>query len=142
MSSRNPDPRPLKQPQAAGRLNIAAKDLPDLGRPWSRDDVRALHADPPEWLTEARQRLATVTAAGHQSDREAVLKLSRRIQSAGWVTAEDGTDQAVALYDEIALRAHDEWGEALDMAYAAAGILLPQTSSWHNDDDERDDDRD
>jgi hypothetical protein len=127
-------PKPLRPRHAAGQLNIATEDLPDLGRPWTRDDVRALRDERPEWLTEARRRFAAAAAARYAAEREAALELSRRIEEAGWVTAADGSDQAIALYDKIALRAHYAWGVDTDLAYAAADILLPKTSAWHNDD--------
>ncbi|WP_432992402.1 hypothetical protein [Dactylosporangium sp. CA-233914] len=41
---------------AAKVLGIDYGDLPNLGRPWTKGDVRALRDSKPEWLTEARRR--------------------------------------------------------------------------------------
>jgi hypothetical protein len=131
------DPKPLKtlKPrQAAARLNIATRDLPNLGRPWTPADVRALCAEKPAWLTEARRRLGAALKARRRAEHEKVLKLSRRIQEAGWITANDDTDEAVLLYDSLPLRAHHEWGVDLDLAEEAVDILLPQTGGMILDD--------
>jgi hypothetical protein len=126
------DPKPLKPRQAADRLGIAIKDLPDFGRPLTNADVRALRAERPDWLTVARRRFGAASQARAQAAHEATLALSRRIEEAGWVTANDGTDAAIALYDALALRAHHEWGVDLDQAYEAVDVLLPETGTWHN----------
>ncbi|TFD30382.1 hypothetical protein E3T40_15430 [Cryobacterium sp. TMT1-19] len=134
MNAKRPDPKPLEPRQAAARLSIATKDLPNLGRPWTRADVQALQAEKPAWLTEARRRLGAAVKARRRAEYEKVLKLSRRIQDAGWVTANDGTNEAIPLYDSLALRAHHEWGVKLDLAEEAVDTLLPQTSGMILDD--------
>ncbi|TCC15319.1 MULTISPECIES: hypothetical protein [Kribbella] len=49
--------KPLSAKQAAARLSVALKDLPRRG-PWTRQQVRELRAERPEWLTLARREYA------------------------------------------------------------------------------------
>lgn len=46
--------RSLSPGQAAARLNISVADLPRLGL-WTRERVRSLRTQRPEWLTRARR---------------------------------------------------------------------------------------
>lgn len=48
----------LRRKQVAARLNILQDDVPDLGRQWTRKDVLRLRRQRPDWLTDARRRLA------------------------------------------------------------------------------------
>ena len=134
MNAKRPNPKPLEPRQAAARLSIATRDLPNIGRPWTRADVQVLQAEKPAWLTEARHRLGAAVKARRLAEYEKVLKLSRRIQDAGWVTANDGTNEAIPLYDSLALRAHNELGVKLDLAEEAVDVLLPQTIGMILDD--------
>lgn len=78
MSNRKSDP--LTPKQAAARLNITVADLPRSGS-WTRQQVRELRIERPDWLTQARRDFAArqeVRAERHRLEREQQLATAPR----------------------------------------------------------------
>jgi hypothetical protein len=86
----------LSSVQAAARLNIGVADLPRKGA-WTREQVRALRAERPDWLTQARRAYAAgkdERAARQRKAREALL------DKGGYTAPDTGRDEMIVYADE------------------------------------------
>lgn len=71
---------PLTAKQTAARLNITVADLPRSGS-WTRQQVRDVRTERPDWLTQARRSYAArqdEKAAQRQAEREQELAAAPR----------------------------------------------------------------
>lgn len=87
----------VKPGQVAKTLSIAYTDLPDLGRLWTKRDVRELQQAKPDWLTAARRRHAAATEARTAARAQ---HLAATLDRLGYDAPDEGTtEQAIAYID-------------------------------------------
>lgn len=87
----------VKPSWAAKVLGIDYSDLPRLDRAWTKRDIRQLHADRPDWLTEARRRH---NIRKQQAAAARAAKLDAELTRLGYTAADAGSlDQALNYID-------------------------------------------
>jgi len=122
----------------AKALSIDPADLPALGRPWTKRDVRDLRAARPGWLIEARKRHGAAVAAAAKARAEALaakaLVLSQTLVSLGYAQEDQGTEDQFYLHVERAIL-HLRFAQKCteEEAEAAAWLLWPMTMAVTED---------
>jgi hypothetical protein len=89
----------LSSGQAAARLNIAVADLPRKGA-WTREEVRDLRAERPEWLTQARR--AHAARKDEQAARRR-MAIEALLDKGGYTAPDTGRDDMIVYADEALL---------------------------------------
>ena len=80
-------------------LHIGVTDLPELSGAWTKQDVRRLRQERPQWLTDAR-RLHAATREAHAA--EIAARLDAAPVRLGYTAEDAGTVEQAALYVDFA----------------------------------------
>ncbi|MBQ0905331.1 hypothetical protein [Micromonospora sp. U21] len=92
--------RPVKPGLAAKALGIDYSDLPKLGHPWTKKNVRSLRDSTPGWLNEARRRHATRV---QQASEARAAELDAELARLGYDAPDLGAVDQAALYIDAAV---------------------------------------
>jgi hypothetical protein len=114
--------RRLEPAQAAARLNVGVNALPH-GGPWTRERVRGLRAERPDWLTRARRAYA----AGRDAEAEGKWRaVDALLDEGGYTRPDDGSDDMFLYAGEALLWllhrgvAHDDAEAAIDRRWPSS----------------------
>ena len=89
----------LSPAKAAARLNISVEALPH-GGVWTREEVRSLRAERPDWLPQARREYAAFKDAEAERKRRAVDAI---LDEGGYTAPDTGRDDMILYADEALL---------------------------------------